>query len=114
LSTRSKPSRLVGHGENALKLLADEIGESVDFSTAANILGLHLSTLHRWRMSGTLEAWRLGGRWRVSVESIRKMIHSGSTASSVRIGAAAPGMRTESERKAAADAAMAEIAQLSR
>jgi Helix-turn-helix domain len=70
LSTNSRPTRLVSDGENALALLAKHIGDSVDFATLAEMLGVNLSTVHRWRLDGKLQgAWRLGGRWRVPASS---------------------------------------------
>jgi excisionase family DNA binding protein len=110
MSSKSRPPRLVGPGEEALKALAKELGESVDLSTAAEMLDLHLSTLHRWRLNGALECWRLGGRWRVSAEALKKLIQGGSSKSSAN--AASASGRSESQRRAAADRALAECKEL--
>jgi len=35
----------------------------IDFTLAARLGKCHVSTLHRWRLTGQLRAWKRGGRY---------------------------------------------------
>ena len=109
MTTTSESPRLDRPGENAMHQLAEELGHDIEFARVAAILGVHLSTVHRWRLNGALEAWRLGGRWRTSTDAIRRMVAAGSAG---KAAASTPTSRTEAQRREAADAALKTCAAL--
>lgn len=43
--------------------------QELPLSTLASRKKVHPSTVHRWRQAGKLQAYRLGGRWFVTLEA---------------------------------------------
>ena len=101
MSNKSEAPRLDRPGENALHQLAEELGHDIEFARVAAILGVHFSTLHRWRINGVLEARRTVGL-ATSADAIKRMVAAGSTGNAA---ASTPTSRTEAQRREAADAA---------
>jgi excisionase family DNA binding protein len=44
--------------------------DPIDITQAAQMLDIHVATLHRWRLKGKINAWKVGARWKVSKAEI--------------------------------------------
>ena len=48
--------------------------EEIHLATLAARKRVHPSTVHRWRMSGKLDCYRLGGRWLVTIAAWERFV----------------------------------------
>lgn len=69
-----KPGAMAGHPGDASDLLVRPRGGWLTDGQAAKHLGLSVSSVRDWINRGTLTGQRLGSRWRVSGESVNKVL----------------------------------------
>ena len=61
--------------------------------------GVNISTGHRWRLAGKLDAFRIGGRWFVSREAWERFIEKCNGGVSKPTQPGVPGARTVAQRR---------------
>lgn len=50
--------------------------DTITAKVAARLVGVHVSAVYRWVMSGRLRAWRVGGRLRLSRADVLAVIQA--------------------------------------
>lgn len=50
--------------------------DTITAKAAARLVGVHVSAVYRWVMSGRLRAWRVGGRLRLSRADVLAVVQA--------------------------------------
>jgi hypothetical protein len=112
LVTTTDPKRQPLPGKVALDDVMNELAELIPLTAVSKKSGLSLPRRHRARLKGDIACTKILGKWCTTATAIREMINRASSTASPIAAKQQSGTRTESERKAAADRALAEIQSL--
>jgi excisionase family DNA binding protein len=79
---------------------------------AAKKLGVHIATVHRWRLRGALQCTRVGSQWRTSEVALRQFLEQSNERSDKGEDPDGSGPRSPAARRRASERAAAECKRL--